>query len=319
MSNTETKEESQVSQTSNNQPLLVVGTVAVDSVKTPFGEREQCFGGSASYFSYCSSFFTPVQLCAVVGDDFPEEYRNVLQERDINLNGLEVNKEGKTFRWEGKYEADLNSAITLDTHLNVLLDFDPKVQVNDSLEYLFLANFDPDLQLKVIEQVDKPKLKLTALDTMNFWIESKKESLLNVLKHVDMIVLNDGETRLLTGETNLIKGAKKIREFGPGIVVIKKGEHGVLLFFEDQYFALPAFPLEDVFDPTGAGDTFAGGMMGYLTKVGEVTADTLKQAIAYGTIMASFTVEKFSLDRLRELDQKQIQERFELFRKITNF
>jgi len=319
MSETQSTQENSVSTSENNQPLLVVGTVAVDSVKTPFGERGECFGGSASYFSYSSSFFTPVQLCAVVGNDFPSEYRNVLSERNINLNGLEVNEQGKTFRWEGKYEADLNSAITLDTHLNVLLDFDPKVQANSDLEFLFLANFDPELQLKVINQVDKPRLKLTALDTMNFWIENKKEQLLDVLKHVDLIVVNDGETRLLTGETNLIKGARKIKELGPGIVVIKKGEHGVLLFFEDQFFALPAFPLEDVFDPTGAGDTFAGGMMGYLAKAGEVTAETLKQAIAYGTIMASFTVEKFSLDRLRELDDKQIQERFELFRKITNF
>ncbi len=304
---------------SMNYPLLVVGTVAVDAVETPFGKRNKCFGGSASYFSYSSSFFTPVKLVAVVGKDFPAEYRKVLEERNINLEGLEVDPKGKTFFWKGKYDFDLNSAQTLETQLNVLLDFDPKVPSVNGVDYLFLANFDPALQMKVLKQFDRPRLKLVALDTMNFWIENKLKELKAVIEHVDLIVLNDGETRQLTGETNLIKAARKIRNLGPEIIVIKKGEHGVLLFFQDQFFALPAFPLEDVFDPTGAGDTFAGGLMGYLARSGRVTFENLKLAVAYGSVMASYAVEKFSLDRLRELKSTHIEERLTQFRQLTHF
>ncbi len=303
----------------STQPLLVIGTVAVDSVETPFGKREECFGGSASYFSYSASFFTPVRLVAVVGKDFPGQYRKVLEERNINLEGLQVHPTGKTFRWKGKYDFDLNNAQTLETHLNVLLEFDPVVKGGDQVDFLFLANFDPALQMKVLKQVDRPRVKLAALDTMNFWIQNKPKDLKAVIEHVDLIVLNDGETRQLTGENNLIKAARKIREMGPDIIVVKKGEHGVLLFFRDQFFVLPAFPLESVFDPTGAGDTFAGGMMGYISKQGTVTFDTLKKAVAYGSVMASFAVEKFSLDRLRELKQADIEERLAEFRALTKF
>ena len=301
------------------QPLLVVGTVAVDSVETPFGKRDECFGGSASYFSYSASFFTSVQLVAVVGDDFPNQYRKVLAERNINLDGLQVLPNGKTFRWKGKYDFDLNNAQTLETHLNVLLDFDPVVKNGDQVDFLFLANFDPALQMKVLKQVERPRVKLVALDTMNFWIQNKLKDLKAVIEHVDLIVLNDGETRQLTGENNLIKAARKIRNMGPDIIVVKKGEHGVLLFFRDQFFALPAFPLESVFDPTGAGDTFAGGMMGYIAKQKSITFDTLKKAVAYGSVMASFAVEKFSLDRLRELKSPYIEERLAEFRALTKF
>lgn len=301
------------------QPLLVVGTVAIDSVETPFGSREECFGGSASFFSYAASFFVPVRLVAVVGKDFPPAYRKVLEERNINLDGLEIYPTGKTFRWKGRYDFDLNVAKTLDTQLNVLLDFDPKVKAGSQVDYLFLANFDPVLQMKVLKQTDRPRLKLAACDTMNFWIEHKRKDLLAVLKRVDMIVLNDGETRELVGESNLIKAARKIRNLGPEIVIIKKGEHGVLVFYRNQFFALPAYPLEDVFDPTGAGDTFAGGLMGYLAKKGEINFENLKRAVAYGSILASFTVEKFSLDRLRELTFEEIETRLSAFRALTKF
>lgn len=300
-------------------PLLVVGTVAIDSVETPFGKRDECFGGSASYFSYSASFFTPVRLVAVVGNDFPKKYRAVLEERNINLDGLETNASGKTFRWKGRYNFDLNNAETLETHLNVLLDFSPEVGSNGKLDYLFLANFDPALQMKVLSQVARPRLKLVALDTMNFWIQNKLTELKAVIRHVDLVVLNDGEARELTGENNLIKAARKIRDMGPDIIVIKKGEHGVLLFFRDQFFALPAFPLESVFDPTGAGDTFAGGMMGYISRAKAITFETLKKAVAYGSIMASFTVEEFSLDRLRKLKSTEIEERIKEFRALTQF
>ncbi|MBI4971874.1 MAG: bifunctional hydroxymethylpyrimidine kinase/phosphomethylpyrimidine kinase [Candidatus Omnitrophica bacterium] len=301
------------------QPLLVVGTVAVDSVETPFGKRDECFGGSASYFSYSASFFTPVRLVAVVGKDFPSQYRKVLEEKNINLEGLQIHPTGKTFRWKGKYDFDLNNAQTLETHLNVLLQFDPVVKGGNQVDYLFLANFDPTLQMKVLKQVERPRVKLVALDTMNFWIQNKRKDLKTVIEHVDLIVLNDGETRQLTGENNLIKAARKIRDMGPDIIVVKKGEHGVLLFYRDQFFALPAFPLDSVFDPTGAGDTFAGGMMGYIAKQNSVTFDTLKRAVAYGSVMASFTVEKFSLDRLRELGGSDIDERLSEFRALTKF
>ena len=313
------KKNNSTKKTKSKNPLLVVGTVAIDSVQTPFGKRDECFGGSASYFSYSASFFTPVRIVAVVGKDFPSQYRKILEERNINLEGLQTHPTGKTFRWKGKYDFDLNSAQTLETHLNVLLNFDPVVKEGDQVDTLFLANFDPVLQLKVLKQVERPKVKVVALDTMNFWIQNKLKELKQVIEHVDLIVLNDAETRQLTGETNLIKAARKIRNFGPDIVVVKKGEHGVLLFYRDQFFALPAFPLEDVFDPTGAGDTFAGGMMGYLAKQNEISFDIMKKAVAYGSVMASFAVEDFSLDRLRQLKSTEIEERLSEFRSLTKF
>lgn len=299
-------------------PLVVVGTVAVDGVETPFGKRDRVFGGSASYFSYAASFFTPVSLCAVVGEDFPDEYRNILKERPIEMSHLQQIP-GKTFSWKGKYGLDLNSAETLETHLNVLLQFNPRLNFHKSPDTLFLANIDPVLQARVLDQLEKPRLKFVACDTMNFWIGHKKADLLKVIARVDCLVLNDGEARQLTGESNLIRAAQRVRELGPKIVVIKKGEHGVLLFYGKQFFALPAYPLESVFDPTGAGDTFAGGMMGYLVAQGEINFEQMKRAVAMGSIVASFTVEDFGLDALRRIKVKDFTQRLEIFKKISRF
>lgn len=299
-------------------PLTVVGTVAIDAVKTPFGSRDRVFGGSASYFSYAASFFTPVALVAVVGQDFPREYRAILEERGIDLSHLEVSA-GKTFFWRGEYGSDLNSAQTLETQLNALLEFNPKLRFKEQPDLLFLANIDPRLQLSVLDQIKTPRPQFIACDTMNFWIANKKNELQKVLKRVDGIVLNDGEARQLTGESNLIRAAQKVREFGPDKIVIKKGEHGALLFYEQQFFALPAFPLESVFDPTGAGDSFAGGMMGFLTQAAAVNFESMKKALAYGSIVASFTVEDFGLEALRRIKRAHLDERLALFKKICTF
>ena len=298
--------------------LAVVGTVAVDSVETPFGKKDSVFGGSASYFSYAASFTTSVALVAVVGRDFPAEYKAILEERQMDLSHLEV-KDGKTFHWKGKYAHDLNSAQTLDTQLNVLLDFNPVLRFEKSPDYLFLANIDPVLQARVLDQLEKPRLKFVASDTMNYWIQNKKEDLLKVIARVDCLFLNDGEVRQLTGESNLIRAAKKVQGLGPEHVVIKKGEHGVLFFSGHQFFALPAYPLESVFDPTGAGDTFAGGFMGYLASQDTVDFETMKKAVAFGSIVASFTVEDFGLDALRKISKADIEERLDLFKKISRF
>lgn len=299
-------------------PLVVVGTVAIDSIKTPFGEKEKVFGGSASYFSYAASFFNQVALVGVVGQDFPEEYRAVLQERSIDLTNLKTIS-GKTFAWKGFYENDMNSAKTLETHLNVLASFDPEMQLEQDPEFVFLANIDPALQLKVLDQLPKPRLRFTACDTMNYWIGSKKEDLLKVLARVDGFVLNDAEARQLTGEPNLVRAAQIIRGYGPGCVVIKKGEHGVLVFAQNRFFALPAYPLETVFDPTGAGDSFAGGLMGYLALTKDTGFDNLKKAAAYGTIIASFAVEEFGLEKLRKISRQHLDERLEVFRQVSGF
>ena len=302
----------------NSYPLAVIGTVAIDAVETPFGKRERSFGGSASYFSYAASFFSPVSLVAVVGKDFPEEFRKVLEERPIDLSHLERSN-GKTFFWRGKYQFDMNTAETLETQLNVLTEFVPKIHFSSNPDFLFLANIDPVLQGRVLDQVGKPKARFVACDTMNFWIEKKRPELLRVLGRVDAIVINENEARQLAAESNLIRAAQKIHSWGPGKVVIKKGEHGVLVFDEGKFFALPAYPLENVFDPTGAGDSFAGAMMGYLAKTKDVGFENLKRAIALAAVVASFTVEEFSLDRLRRLDLRQIEERLEIFRKICSF
>lgn len=299
-------------------PVVVIGTVAIDSVETPFGSRERVFGGSASYFSYASSFFAPVALVANIGRDFPSEYRAILGERKIDLSHLEVS-DGKTFYWRGRYGLDLNCAETLETQLNVLQIFRPQVHFKKNPPFLFLANIDPELQINVLDQMSKPRPQFVACDTMNFWIRNKKKSLTQVLARVDCAVLNDGEAREFTGESNLIRAGQKIKGLGPAHVVIKKGEHGVLLFTEHHFFALPSYPLETVFDPTGAGDTFAGGMMGYLASRKSTEFEDLKRAIAYGSVMASFTVEDFGLESLRRIKRKDIDERLELFRKISSF
>lgn len=301
--------------TKKTPSLIVIGTVAVDEISSPAGSEKCVFGGSASYFSYASSFFSSVGVVAVVGEDFPKEYRAILDERSIDLSHLKT-LPGKTFHWKGKYENDLNAAITLDTKLNVLLDFEPVIEYSTKPEVVFLANIDPDLQLSALDQVQGPELKFAACDTMNFWIESKRESLIKVLARVNAVVLNDGEARQLTGEPNLIKAAKKVQRLGPEYVIIKKGEHGALLYHKEKLFVFPAFPLESVFDPTGAGDSFAGGMMGYLTKSGVFDFNSLKQAIAYGTVVASFTVEKFGLERLREIKFSDFEKRLAYLKQI---
>ena len=296
-------------------PLMVVGTVAIDSVETPFGKRNAVFGGSASYFSYAASFSTPVELVAVVGEDFPQDYRKILEERPIGLDHLE-RIPGRTFRWSGKYESDLNTAHTLDTQLNVLLEFRPKLKTDREPEYLFLANIDPDLQMEVLNQVKRPKCRFVACDTMNFWIEGKLPEFQKVLTRVDMIIVNDGEARLLAKEANLIRAARKIQKMGPDNVIIKKGEHGALLFQGEKLFILPAYPLEEVFDPTGAGDSFAGGVMGYLAKTNDLSFENLKRAVLYGAVIASFTVEDFGLERLRTLRDGEVKNRLSDFKKL---
>ena len=297
--------------------LLVVGSVAFDSVKTPFGQVENVLGGSATYFSTSASFFTNVSLVAIVGEDFPEEHIEFLKSRKIDLAGLEKVK-GKTFRWKGEYTYQLNEAHTLETQLNVFQNFKPKIPKKyQDHKIVFLANIDPDLQRKVLAQVKKPKL--IACDTMNFWIAGKKSSLIETLKLVDILIINDGEARELSNETNLVKAAAFIRALGPKTLIIKRGEYGVLLFGEDGIFSAPAYPLESVFDPTGAGDTFAGGFMGYLAKAMRFDAVHIRKAIIMGSVMASFNVEDFSLNRMKKLQVKEIEKRYSEFRKLTHF
>jgi len=297
--------------------MLVVGSVAFDSVKTPFGEVEDILGGSATYFSTAASFFTKVSLVAVVGEDFPEEHVNFLKSRKIDTAGLERTA-GKTFRWKGEYSNQLNEAHTLDTQLNVLQNFKPKLPENyKNSPVVFLANIDPDLQRDVLSQVKKPKL--VACDTMNFWIDGKKEALLRTLKLVDMLIINDGEAKDLSGQANILKAAKTILQMGPKKLIIKRGEYGVLLFTGSDIFAVPAYPLENVFDPTGAGDSFAGGFMGYLSKTMKFDTPTLRKAVIYGSVVASYNVEDFSLNRLKKLKFSDIQKRYQSFRKLTHF
>lgn len=297
--------------------VLVVGSVAIDSVKTPFGERERSLGGAATHFSVSASYFTDVSVVGVVGADFTDEDMAVFRERNINTENLQQIPDGKTFRWVGEYGFDLNTARTLDTQLNVFGDFKP--QLTESAKkspYLFLANILPSLQREVREQVD---CKFVAMDTMNFWISNAKEELLKTLAVVDAVIINDAEARELAGESNLVKAARKIIGLGPKFLVVKRGEYGAALFTRDSYFATVAFPLESVFDPTGAGDSFAGGFMGYIAKHDTVDEATIRRAIIHGSVMASFNVEKFSCDRLRTLDRTEIAHRVDEFRKFTQF
>jgi sugar/nucleoside kinase (ribokinase family) len=297
--------------------LLVVGSVALDSLQTPFGVREDVLGGSATYFSTAASFFGPVRLVAVVGEDFPEEHVQFLRGRGVDLSGLE-RRAGRTFRWKGRYEFDLNQAHTLDTQLNVFADFRPDLPVGfRGSEHVFLGNIDPELQLSVLDQVRSPRF--VAADTMNFWIASKRSALLEVLKRVDLLFVNDAEARQLAGEHNVVKAAQAILGFGPKAVVVKRGEYGALYFSGDEVFASSAYPLEELFDPTGAGDTFAGGFMGYLARSGSLEAAAMRRAIVVGSVLASFTVERFSLDRLRELGPHEIRARYAEFRRLAHF
>jgi len=297
--------------------VLVVGSVALDSVETPFGQVNDALGGSGTYFSTSASFFADVKLVAVIGEDFPAEHLDFLRHRKVDLEGLQK-ASGKTFRWEGRYEYDLNEAHTLNTYLNVFESFHPDLPESyKSAEYVFLGNIDPELQLEVLKQVDNPKL--VACDTMNFWISGKRDALIETLGYVDMLVINEAETRQLAEEANLVKAAQKVMAMGPRILVIKRGEYGVLMFAENSIFSLPAYPLESVFDPTGAGDTFAGGLIGHLAAQDTLGEDDLRRAIVYGSVMASYNVENFSLDRLRELTFADIEARFESFRHLTSF
>jgi sugar/nucleoside kinase (ribokinase family) len=288
--------------------LLVAGTVAYDSIETPFGKADNVLGGSALHFTNAASFFTDVGIVATVGSDFDMEGISFLKDRSVDMSGIEVDH-GKTFRWEGRYGYDLNQAITLKTELNVIETFKPKVPEDyRNADFLFLANIDPELQLHVIEQVNKPVALV--LDTMNFWIENKYDALMKVISRVDMLVINEAELREITKEHNLVKGARKLIDLGPVCIVVKRGEYGVFMMNRDEIFLAPAYPLEDVFDPTGAGDTFAGGFMGYLANVGEATSETVKQAIIMGTVMASFNVEDFSINRIKRLTMPEIKERY---------
>jgi sugar/nucleoside kinase (ribokinase family) len=297
--------------------LLVVGSVALDSVKTPFGEENDVLGGSATYFSVSAGYFTGVNLVAVVGEDFPEEHINLLKSNPINIDGLEK-KPGKTFRWKGSYNYDLNEAHTLDTQLNVFADFDPKIPESyKNSKYVFLANIDPDLQIKVLDQITNPKL--IVCDTMNYWIEGKLDSLKRLLSKINILIINDSETRELGKDPNVVKAAQKILSWGPDSIIVKRGEYGSLMFSDSSIFSAPAYPLEFVFDPTGAGDSFAGGFMGYISKVDDFSEETKRKAIIFGSTMASFNVEKFSLKRLQSLTWKEIEKRFRFFKRITHF
>jgi sugar/nucleoside kinase (ribokinase family) len=296
--------------------LLVVGSVALDSVETPFGKVEEVLGGAATYFSYCASFFTQVRLVAIVGEDFPASHTELLRGRGVDLAGLQVSS-GRTFRWKGQYGYDLNEARTLDTQLNVFADFRPALPDHlRRVPYLFLANIDPELQHEVVRQM-AVRPRLVALDTMNFWIQGKREALLKVLREVDVVTINDAEARQLAGEPNLVKAARAIATMGPGTVVVKRGEYGALMISDGAFFIVPAYPLDSVYDPTGAGDTFAGGFMGHLARQDRFDRSTLRRAIVYGSVMASFTVEDFSLDRLRRLSDREIEERFAAFHDLV--
>jgi len=297
--------------------ILVIGSVAFDSIETPFGRGDDVLGGSATYFSTSASFFTGVQLVAVVGEDFPEEHRQFLTSRGVDLTGLQTCP-GQTFRWKGRYGYDLNEAHTLETHLNVFETFHPQLPESyRQAKYVFLANIDPELQLEVLQQVERPQL--IACDTMNFWIDGKRDALIRTLGHVDILVINEAEVRQLADEPNLVKASRAVLSMGPKTLVVKRGEYGVLVFTEHSIFSAPAYPLEEVFDPTGAGDTFAGGFMGYLAATNNLSDETIRKATVFGSVMASFTVEDFSLDRLRKLSWEDVEERFRRFQALTAF
>src|SRR5437667_7311680 len=297
--------------------ILVVGSVAFDSVKTPFGEAEEILGGSATYFSVAASYFAPVRVVAVVGNDFGDRHVDVFRKHKIDIEGL-ARTSGKTFRWKGEYGYDLNEARTLDTQLNVFETFKPVIhEAYRSSEYVFLGNIDPELQLSVLEQIKKPRI--VARDSMNFWIKGKPDAVKRTIQHVDILVINDAETRMLADQPNLVRAANKVLAMGPQTLIVKRGEYGVLMFNGKSIFGAPAFPLEDVFDPTGAGDSFAGGFMGALAHSGEATERAFRRGIIFGSVMASFNVEKFGLQRLTELTKQEVDERFRQFKALTHF
>ncbi len=300
--------------------LITVGTMAFDAIETPFGKANKTVGGSAMYAAYAASYFVkPVQQISIIGYDFPQEELNSLTARGVQLDGVVTVKNKKSFFWKGRYHEDMNSRDTLVTDLNVLADFDPRVpEKYQGSEFVMLGNLMPKLQLSVLDQLKK-KPKLVVLDTMNFWMDTAMADLKQVLKRVDLLMVNDAEARELTNHYSLVKAAKKIMEMGPKYLIIKKGEHGALLFYKGKVFFAPAFPLEDVFDPTGAGDTFAGGFIGYLAKVNSISFENMKKAIIMGSVMASFCVEKFGNARIKELTKADVNKRIKQFKALTNF
>ncbi len=299
--------------------LLIVGTVAFDAIETPFGKTDKILGGAGTYIGLsASNFDIESAVVSVVGEDFPQEYLDLLTNNNINIEGIEIVEGGKTFFWSGRYHNDLNTRDTLDTQLNVLANFDPKVPENfKDAEYVMLGNLHPMVQLSVLEQVENPKL--VVLDTMNFWMDNTLEDLKKVIAKVDVITINDEEARQLSGEHSLVKAARIIADMGPKYIVIKKGEHGALLFHKEQIFFAPALPLEEVFDPTGAGDTFAGGFIGYLARTEDISFENMKSAIIYGSNLASFCVEKFGTERMQSLDRSDMNDRLNEFRKLTQY
>jgi sugar/nucleoside kinase (ribokinase family) len=297
--------------------ILVVGSVALDTVETPFGRADDALGGSATFFSAAASLFCPVQLVGVVGSDYPVGALSFLRERGVDLAGLEQ-AEGESFRWSGVYSFDLNSRETLETRLGVFADFEPKIPEGfRDAEWVFLGNIDPELQLNVLDQVHRPRF--VACDTMNLWIDLKRERLLELLKRVDLLLVNDAEARQLSGDFNLARAARWILERGPRYLIIKKGEHGAILFTPGSVFFAPGYPLEEVFDPTGAGDAFAGGFMGHLAQSGRCDEADLRRAVIYGSVLGSFAVERFSVERFRDLGNDEIEERVRAFREMTLF
>ncbi len=300
--------------------LISVGTMAFDAIETPFGKTEKIIGGSAIYVAYAAAYFVkPIQQISIIGSDFPQEELDELRSRGVHLDGVEMVEGKKSFFWKGRYHADMNSRDTLITDLNVLADFDPRVPDSyQGADFLMLGNLMPKLQLNVIQEL-KQRPKLIVMDTMNFWMQSAMNDLRITLRYVDMLMVNDAEARELTGEYSLVKAAKLIMAMGPKYLIIKKGEHGALLFHGDQVFYAPALPLEDVFDPTGAGDTFAGGFMGYLAKTRDISFANMKTAIIVGSAMASFCVEKFGPTRLKEITKPEIDQRIQQFKELVNF
>ena len=296
--------------------ILVIGTVAFDTIQTPFGKIEKALGGSATYASYSASFFSKPNILSIVGDDFPKKYIELLKKRQINLDGLQIS--GKTFFWEGFYEFDMNEAKTKKTELNSLADFKLKMPNSyKNFDYVFLANIDPELQLETLNQMKKPKF--VVMDTMNFWITSKKKSLLEVIKKAEVLLMNDGEARQLFNTASLVKAAKSALSLGPRAVIIKKGEHGALLFTKDAHFSAPGYPLEEIKDPTGCGDCFGGAFIGYLAKTNDLSESNIRKAVVYGSVVASFNAEDFSLNRLKTLTMKEIEKRYNEFKEIREF
>jgi sugar/nucleoside kinase (ribokinase family) len=298
--------------------LLVVGSVALDSVETPTAKRDNVLGGSAVFFSYAASYFTDVSLVGVVGDDWPAEHTELLKKQKIDVAGLQVVPGAKTFRWRGKYQPNMNDRETLEVHLNVFETFDPQIPPSyQNCEFLFLANGTPTLQMKVLEQL--PQAKLVVADTMDLWINIQNDELKALMKRLDGLVLNDSEAKLLTDDENLVRAGHKVREMGPKFVVIKKGEHGAMFFSKDETYVMPAYPTADVIDPTGAGDSFAGGMMGYLASKKEASPQTLKEALAYGTVVASYNVEDFSLEKMKKIGRPELEARMKEYRRMLSF